>query len=383
MSKILAIDIGMGTIDALLYDSSKNIENCIKFVMPTPSRRYLKSLKKIKLSGKEKIWIYGDTIGGGPLAHELIGIAEEKRAEVMVSETAGYTIRNDPDEVRGFGIKIIPEPDVMRHAKDPEDAGSVFIDKKDIVISFIELELPFLRSFFEQAGEDMLSFDGICVCAQDHGVCKKEISDRKHRFEEFTKILNGSRVPTPYSFCFKNGSVPDTFRRLKSLENKIKTYLPSFPMIIMDSSPAALLGCFAYADEYRELNKKKLAEPYLMVNMGNNHAIFVVVKKERILAFYEHHSWVYDEDPAKLEKHIKRFCDGELPSDEIFEDEGNGSIYFDPPGFSKIKNIIVTGPNRNIFRRTGLSVHYSAVGGDMMMSGPVGLVRGFERIYGV
>jgi uncharacterized protein (DUF1786 family) len=35
--KILAIDIGAGTEDVLLYDDEKrSIENCIKMVLPSP-----------------------------------------------------------------------------------------------------------------------------------------------------------------------------------------------------------------------------------------------------------------------------------------------------------------------------------------------------------
>ncbi|MEZ7890851.1 MAG: DUF1786 family protein [Candidatus Wallbacteria bacterium] len=388
MSKILGIDIGMGTTDVFLYDTSKNIENCIKFVIPTPSRRYRSLLKKINFTGSEKIHISGDTIGGGPLAHDLIKLAEKNKAEIIIDRKAAYTIRNDISEVKGFGIKISDElpadSPALKSAGGLDFNGiknSFSVRDNDIYMNFSEIELPFLINFFENAGEDMRLFDGICVCAQDHGICPKEISDRLNRFSEFKKILEGAKTPSPYSFCFKKGMVPEVFYRLKSVEERVNAFMPDLPAIIMDSSPAALLGCFAFIEEYAGLYKKNLDEPYLMVNMGNNHAIFVVVEKEKILAFYEHHSWVYDEMPAKLEEHIKRFCDGRLPSEEIFDDEGNGAIYFEPPGFKNVKNIIVTGPNRNIFMRTNLNVYYSSVGGDMMMSGPIGMAKAFQRLY--
>ena len=34
---ILAIDIGGGTQDILLFDSLKTVENCVKMVMPSPT----------------------------------------------------------------------------------------------------------------------------------------------------------------------------------------------------------------------------------------------------------------------------------------------------------------------------------------------------------
>ncbi len=380
MSKILAIDIGMGTSDVLLYDSSKNIENCIKFVVPTPLRRYLKSLKNLKFDGCRNIYICGSTIGGGPLAHKLTTLIEEKRAKVFITPAAAYTIKNDPDEVRELGFEIIEEQVFDIFKQRPDD--NFIVDGRDIYMRFVEFEPSFLRNFFTACIENIDEFDGICLCAQDHGRCVKELSDRIHRFNEFREILKRSSPPSPYLFCYKNGEIPATFLRLNALERTVEESFGRRFRIIMDSSPAALLGCMAYIDEYRGLFKKNLGCPYLMVNMGNNHAIFAVVEDDNILAFYEHHSWVYDEDPAKLENHIRRFCDGSLPSREIFDDEGNGAEYFAPPGFDKIKNIIVTGPNRNIFTRTNLNVHYSAVGGDMMMSGPIGMVRAFDKLYG-
>ena len=36
--KILALDVGTGTQDILLFDSDRHIENCVKMVMPAPRR---------------------------------------------------------------------------------------------------------------------------------------------------------------------------------------------------------------------------------------------------------------------------------------------------------------------------------------------------------
>ena len=35
--QILAVDIGTGTQDVLLFDSSRSPENCLKMVMPSPT----------------------------------------------------------------------------------------------------------------------------------------------------------------------------------------------------------------------------------------------------------------------------------------------------------------------------------------------------------
>ena len=59
--KILAIDIGAGTQDILLFDSNKKIENCISLVLPTPSKWIAERIRAVE----GDLYIYGDTIGGG------------------------------------------------------------------------------------------------------------------------------------------------------------------------------------------------------------------------------------------------------------------------------------------------------------------------------
>jgi uncharacterized protein (DUF1786 family) len=66
--RILAIDIGAGTQDILLFDTEKNIENCTSLVLPTPSRIFAKRLSALK----GDVYIQGDTIGGGSLTKAIL-----------------------------------------------------------------------------------------------------------------------------------------------------------------------------------------------------------------------------------------------------------------------------------------------------------------------
>ncbi len=75
--KILAIDIGAGTQDVLLFDSQKKVENCISFVLPTPSRFYAKKLKTIA----SHVYIHGDTIGGGALGRAILHHLQKGRSQ--------------------------------------------------------------------------------------------------------------------------------------------------------------------------------------------------------------------------------------------------------------------------------------------------------------
>ena len=64
MMKILAVDIGAGTEDILLYDDRKRIENCVKMILPSPSQFFAAKVEEATLTGKD-IFIEGDIIGGG------------------------------------------------------------------------------------------------------------------------------------------------------------------------------------------------------------------------------------------------------------------------------------------------------------------------------
>jgi len=54
--RILAIDVGMGTQDILLYDSNKNIENCFKMVLPSQTQIIAKRISGKQICIKISCW---------------------------------------------------------------------------------------------------------------------------------------------------------------------------------------------------------------------------------------------------------------------------------------------------------------------------------------
>ena len=111
--KILAIDIGAGTQDILLYDDSKNIENCIKLVLPSPHLLFAAKVNEAT-HRRQDLFIKGDIIGGGAftvaLKHHV-----EKGCRVCMTEKAAYTVRNSLDEVKALGIEIVQaQPESFR-----------------------------------------------------------------------------------------------------------------------------------------------------------------------------------------------------------------------------------------------------------------------------
>ena len=63
--KILALDIGTGTQDILLFDSSKTIENCLKMVMPSPTWIAAQRINHATEKNQGLV-LTGVNMGGGP-----------------------------------------------------------------------------------------------------------------------------------------------------------------------------------------------------------------------------------------------------------------------------------------------------------------------------
>src|SRR5437879_13476713 len=63
--RILAVDVGTGTQDILLFESGKTIENCFKMVMPSPTVIIAERIKRAT-ERVQPILLTGVTMGGGP-----------------------------------------------------------------------------------------------------------------------------------------------------------------------------------------------------------------------------------------------------------------------------------------------------------------------------
>jgi len=353
--KILAIDIGAGTEDILLYDDEKrNIENCIKMVLPSPSQVFAVKVRTATREGTD-LFIKGDTIGGGALSHALKQHIEAGH-RVCMTENAAYTVRNNLDQVKEIGIEIV------------QDSGPENFEGETIVLEEVNIEkLHGLLKFF---GEPFSDIDFVAIAVQDHGVFPKEMSNRRFRINKMRELLQ--KNPKPEAFAFTENKIPPYYSRMKSAVHASKRQLPNARVLVMDTSPDAILGCLM--DPVVEN-----ADPILAVNVGNGHTMAAIISRGEIIAVMEHHTRLLN--PQKMERLLRDFADGKLSNEEVFEDNGHGMFYLKkPPGFSNIKKVVVTGPNRNILAKTDLPVHFATPAGDVMMTGPIGLIEATKRI---
>ena len=72
-------------------------------------------------------------------------------------------------------------------------------------------------------------------------------------------------------------------------------------------------------------------------------------------------------------RYIKRLASGEITHEEVYNDHGHGAHVLNP--ISKIEKVIVSGPKRELIEKTNLDWHHAAPGGDVMMTGTVGLIK--------
>jgi uncharacterized protein (DUF1786 family) len=197
------------------------------------------------------------------------------------------------------------------------------------------------------------------------------MSNRKFRINKIREVLE--KNPKPEAFAFKEDEVPAYYLRMRSAVKAVKKQQPNVPMLIMDTSPDAILGCLADTTVMGY-------DPILAVNVGNGHTMAAIVSKGEIIAVLEHHTRLLD--PTKMEKILKDFADGNLGNKQIFDDNGHGMFYLkSPPKFDCIEKVVVTGPNRNILAGAGIPVHFATPGGDVMMSGTFGLVEATKRRF--
>ncbi len=354
--KILAIDVGAGTEDILLYDEAKNVENCVKMILPTPSIVHAASVGHATKLGKD-LFIKGYTIGGGEFANSVIRHLT-KGFRVIMTESAAYSIRNDLNEVSQLGIEVW-------RGEAPPKAFS------GDVLNITEINLNELDDFLSRKNVHVSDVDVVAIAVQDHGASPRGMSNRRFRMKKMMEQL--SRKRRPEELAFKEDEVPRYLIRMNSAVRAAKNQLPKSKVIVMDTSLAAIAGCLEDPVAAGE-------DSVLAVNMGNGHTVAALILKGEIGGILEHHTELLT--PRRLKRLLRDFADGKLTNEDVFSDGGHGLAFARKPlGFSKIDLIAVTGPNRHLIEKAGIEAHFASPAGDMMMTGPMGLVAAAKKKY--
>jgi uncharacterized protein (DUF1786 family) len=342
VDRLLAMDVGAGTQDILLYESDKPLENCVKLVLPSRTTIVAGRIKEATRRGKD-VFLTGNLMGGGP---SVSAIKKHLKAglRVLATPRAAKTIRDDPVEVVGMGVEIVDQP--PRHGVVIVETCDVDLSALRQALALFDVQLPALYA----------------IAVQDHGELIGGGSNREFRFRHWERFVEAGGSITALAYR----KVPDYMTRMKAVQRDVPG------AVMMDTGSAAIWGalCDRQAAAHQE-------QGLVVVNVGNQHVVGVLLQGERIWGLFEHHTVLMD--TAKLDDHVQRLKSGALTNAEVFSDNGHGAaIHPDYSTLNPFGFVAVTGPNRGMAEPLGY--HMAAPYGDMMLTGAFGLVAATRRL---
>ena len=361
--KILTVDIGTGTQDIFLYDSSLDIENGFKLVLPSPTMMIHWRVKQA-LATRTPLLFTGHQMGGGPSAW---AIEEASRAGIPVYMTpsAATTLNDELDKVEALGIRIVSED---------EARGLPSIVHR---LELKDFDFALLSKTFLDYGVSLDDLSAIAVAVFDHGNAPPGVSDRQFRFDYLDERIRLRNSLS--SFAFLSTDIPKIMTRLQSVAGSAGQ-LPC-PLVVMDTAPAAVLG--AGFDPIVATRKKKI-----ICNVGNFHTLAFRLGESGIEGVFEHHTGEIDRE--KLESLLRALADSTLKHEDVFNDMGHGALMYLNETFEFGKDdfdVVVTGPRRSMFNRksilenrNSLRPYFATPFGDMMIAGCFGLLAATAEV---
>ncbi len=348
--RILAVDIGTGTQDVLLFDTDKEPENALKLVMPSPTVRLAQAIQAATRSGADLL-LTGVTMGGGPCAWAA---REHLKAgfRLLATPDAARTFDDDLERVAAMGVELV---------SDDEAATMTSVCR----LRMLDLDYAALALAFGAFGVDLDQADLLAVAVFDHGAAPPGVSDRLFRFEYLAERIRcgGGLV----GFAFPRDRIPPSMTRLQAVAASAPA---DRPLVVMDTAPAAVLG--ALEDPHVAVQRQAT-----VVNVGNLHTLAFHLRDGEIAGLFEHHTGLLSRE--RLEEMLVQLAAGTLSHEDLFAEHGHGALLLDPRP-APLGFVAVTGPRRGLLAGSRLNPYLAVPYGDMMMAGCWGLVRACAHI---
>jgi uncharacterized protein (DUF1786 family) len=346
--QILTVDVGTGTQDVLLFDSERELENCFKLVLPSPTVATADRIR-IATAQRTRLVLQGVTMGGGPshwatMDHVRAGL------EVFATPDAARTFDDDLDAVTEMGIRVVSDDEATTLA----DAGAHHVFLHDLALGHL---LQTLASFGVN-----VKVSALAVAVFDHGAAPPGFSDRVFRFNYLRERLAAGLGLA--GFAFPRDRVPPAMTRLLAVAATVPKDLP---LLLMDTAPAAVIGAL-------EDPRVRAAHSPVVSNVGNFHCLAVHLHEGRPVALFEHHTG--ELSARRLGYYVDQLGRGTISNEEVFDDKGHGALVLDadtpPPDL-----LATTGPRRALLVESGLHPYLAVPHGDMMLAGNFGLLRAY------
>jgi uncharacterized protein (DUF1786 family) len=354
--RILCVDIGTGTQDIFLYDSSVDLENGFKLVVPAPTMIVHRRLKEATRAG-QAVLLNGVTMGGGPSqwaaeAHIKAGLP------VFATPDAARSFNDDLEVIREMGITVVAENEI---AGLPGDT---------VHLELLDFDFQAIARALEQFDVTLTDLAAVVVAVFDHGAAPPGYSDRQFRFDYISaRIEEDRRLST---FAFPADQVPPIMTRLQSVVRS--AYGVDAPLVVMDTAPAAILG--ATLDPVVRLKSR-----VMVANVGNFHTLAFRLDQDRIEAVFEHHTGLLNR--SKLDDLLRSLANGSLRHEDVFADHGHGALIdtTEPLDLALGQHgIVITGPRRNMMSDSTLRPYFATPFGDMMLAGCYGALAAVANV---
>jgi uncharacterized protein (DUF1786 family) len=340
--RILAIDVGTGTQDILVFEAGTLIENAVQLIMPSPTALLAERVKQAT-ADKADLLLTGVTMGGGP-DHWAVEAHLRAGLKVYATSEAARTFDDDLERVAAMGIRIVDAPNGPGAARR--------LELRDVYA-------PELMAALRAFGVSTV-FDAIAVAVFDHGAAPPGVSDRRFRFDYLRdQVERGIGLA---GFGFLAAEIPERMTRMRAVAS---SWAGSEPLFVMDTGPAAILGAL---DDARVGSTERL----IVANLGNFHTIAAVLDRGQIRGLLEHHTG--ELTAAKLEGYLEALAAGTLSNQVVFDDMGHGALQLGRPS-APPELLAVIGPRRALLERSRLRPHLAVPHGDMMLAGCFGLLR--------
>jgi uncharacterized protein (DUF1786 family) len=346
--QILTVDVGTGTQDVLLFDSERELENCFKLVMPSPTVVVADRVRAATVA-RRRLVLSGVTMGGGPshwatMDHVRAGL------EAFATPDAARTFDDDLNAVAEMGIKVVSEDEALGLA----DGGAVYVFLRDLALGQLTRTLADFGV--------SLHLDALAVAVFDHGAAPPGSSDRVFRFNYLRQRLTDGLGLA--GFAFPREAVPPAMTRLLAVAN---TAPADLPLLLMDTAPAAIVGAL-------DDGRVRRARAPIVANIGNFHCLAFHLADGAVAGLFEHHTG--ELSPARLARYVQQLAEGTISNEAVFADMGHGAIVLDP-GAPLPDLLAVTGPRRALLVDGGLDPYLAVPHGDMMLTGNLGLLRAY------
>jgi len=360
LTTMLAVDIGGGTQDILLYEEGIPVENCVKLVLPSQTRIMANRLARATRY-RQPVFMCGRLMGGGPLVSALKKHLDAG-LKAYATPQAAKTIRDNLDEVAAMGVRIVEQPPEGRfYGLYLQDLDMESLQQ---ALELFDINLPAI----------------VAVAVQDHGECIGR-SNRKFRFEHWERFLaqDGKLGNLIYGGpesvdAFGERAYREAPSYLTRMLSVRETVSGAF---VMDTGAAAIRG--ALLDP---LVGEHQSRGLMIVNVGNQHTLAALIRGDGVLAILEHHTGLLT--PDSLRDYLQRFVKGQVKSEDVYDDQGHGCAYglgfrAGAAGSPEWSFTAITGPRRQLAEGLG---YFAAPHGDMMLSGCFGLVAAVKEVIG-